>query len=55
MAKWNKYTWVDVGSSFLPSELVAAFLFGQLEQIETIQKDRIAVWQAYDAALRPVP
>lgn len=49
----DKYTWVDVGSSFLPSELVAAFLFGQLEQIETIQKDRIAVWQAYDAALRP--
>jgi len=49
----DKYTWVDVGSSFLPSELTAAFLFGQLEQIEAIQKDRIANWQAYDRALQP--
>ena len=48
----DKYTWVDVGSSFLPSELIAAFLLAQLEQIETIQKERIAVWNAYDAALR---
>src|SRR5262245_54959082 len=38
----DKYTWVDVGSSFLPGELVAAFLFGQLEQIEIIQNDRKA-------------
>jgi dTDP-4-amino-4,6-dideoxygalactose transaminase len=49
----DKYTWVDLGSSFLPSELVAAFLFGQLEQIGPIQKDRIATWTMYDAALRP--
>jgi dTDP-4-amino-4,6-dideoxygalactose transaminase len=49
----DKYTWVDLGSSFLPSELVAAFLFGQIEQIETIQRDRIASWKIYDAALRP--
>jgi dTDP-4-amino-4,6-dideoxygalactose transaminase len=49
----DKYTWVDLGSSFLPSELVAAFLFGQLEQIDAIQKDRIATWKIYDAALKP--
>jgi len=48
----DKYTWVDMGSSFLPSELVAAFLFGQIEQIEAIQRDRIASWKAYDAALK---
>jgi dTDP-4-amino-4,6-dideoxygalactose transaminase len=48
----DKYTWVDLGSSFLPGELVAAFLFGQLEQIETIQNDRMASWNVYDAALR---
>src|SRR5262249_36877804 len=49
----DKYTWVDLGSSFLPGELVAAFLFGQLEQIAPIQRDRIANWRAYDTALRP--
>ena len=49
----DKYTWVDLGSSFLPGELVAAFLFGQLEQIEAIQRDRVANWTAYDKALRP--
>jgi dTDP-4-amino-4,6-dideoxygalactose transaminase len=48
----DKYTWVDVGSSFLPGELVAAFLFGQIEQIEIIQNDRMASWNAYDVALR---
>lgn len=48
----DKYTWVDIGSSFLPGELVAAFLYGQLEQLDAIYRDRIATWQAYDAALR---
>lgn len=48
----DKYTWVDLGSSFLPGELVAAFLFGQLEQIEAIQKDRTAIWVRYDTALK---
>jgi dTDP-4-amino-4,6-dideoxygalactose transaminase len=48
----DTYTWVDLGSSFLPSELVAAFLFGQLEQIEAIQRDRTATWLSYDTALR---
>src|SRR5262249_20537689 len=48
----DKYTWVDIGSSFLPGELVAAFLFGQLEQIETLQQDRAETWNAYDKAMR---
>lgn len=43
----NKYGWVDTGSSFLPSELTAAFLFAQLENIEEIQKKRIYNWNQY--------
>jgi dTDP-4-amino-4,6-dideoxygalactose transaminase len=48
----DKYTWVDIGSSFLPGELMAAFLFGQLEEINSIQKDREVNWRAYDVALK---
>jgi dTDP-4-amino-4,6-dideoxygalactose transaminase len=48
----DKYSWVDVGSSYLPGELVAAFLYGQLEQMEAIQRDRAETWNTYDAALR---
>ena len=48
----DKYTWVDIGSSFLPGELVAAFLYGQLEKRDAIQKDRALSWQLYDSALR---
>lgn len=48
----DKYTWVDLGSSFLPSELVAAFLYGQIEQIDQIQEDRMATWNMYDGALK---
>ncbi|WP_354623220.1 dTDP-4-amino-4,6-dideoxygalactose transaminase [Psychromonas sp. MME2] len=43
----NKYGWVDKGSSFLPSELNAAFLWGQLESLEEIQSKRVAVWERY--------
>lgn len=43
----DKYGWVDVGSSFLPSDLLAAFLFAQLESIETIQMERLRVWSRY--------
>ncbi len=43
----DKYDWVDIGSSFLPSEITAAFLFAQLENIETIQAKRKALWQHY--------
>jgi dTDP-4-amino-4,6-dideoxygalactose transaminase len=43
----DKYGWVDVGSSFLPSEILAAFLFAQLESLEEIQTKRIALWKHY--------
>lgn len=43
----DKYGWVDLGSSFLPSEIIAAFLWAQLENIEKIQKKRIAIWNNY--------
>ncbi|MGB0838907.1 MAG: dTDP-4-amino-4,6-dideoxygalactose transaminase [Chitinophagales bacterium] len=50
----NKYGWVDVGSSFLPSEITAAFLLAQLEQLEDIQQQRKRIWQAYFDALNPL-
>jgi dTDP-4-amino-4,6-dideoxygalactose transaminase len=43
----NAYTWVDVGSSYLPSELLAAFLLAQLEAREQVQADRARVWNFY--------
>ncbi|MDX2303979.1 MAG: dTDP-4-amino-4,6-dideoxygalactose transaminase [Microscillaceae bacterium] len=43
----SKYTWMDVGSSFLPSEITAAFLWAQLEHIEEIQQKRMDIWQNY--------
>jgi dTDP-4-amino-4,6-dideoxygalactose transaminase len=46
----DKYTWVDIGSSFLPGELVAAFLYGQLEQAEEIMTRRLALFDRYAAA-----
>jgi dTDP-4-amino-4,6-dideoxygalactose transaminase len=47
----DKYTWVDVGSSFLPSELTAAFLWAQLEEAERITRERLRVWNLYHDAL----
>jgi dTDP-4-amino-4,6-dideoxygalactose transaminase len=47
----DKYTWVDLGSSYLPSELVAAFLFGQLEAADVIQEKRRRIWAAYSTGL----
>jgi dTDP-4-amino-4,6-dideoxygalactose transaminase len=47
----DKYTWVDVGSSFLPSEMLAAYLLAQLEARGEIQGRRQAIWQGYDAEL----
>ena len=47
----NKYGWVDVGSSFLPSEIVAAFLYAQLERLDAIQAKRRALWDAYAQGL----
>jgi dTDP-4-amino-4,6-dideoxygalactose transaminase len=46
----DKYTWVDVGSSFLPSDIIAAFLWAQLEQAEAITERRRALWQRYHEA-----
>jgi dTDP-4-amino-4,6-dideoxygalactose transaminase len=43
----NKYGWVDVGSSFLPSEIIAAFLWAQIENIEDIQNRRKTIWSFY--------
>lgn len=43
----SKYEWVDVGASYPPSEIIAAFLYGQLIYIDDIQKTRIAIWDRY--------
>jgi dTDP-4-amino-4,6-dideoxygalactose transaminase len=48
----DKYTWVDVGSSYLPSDILAAFLFAQLEARECIQTQRQRVWNYYNAHLQ---
>lgn len=50
----DKYTWVDVGSSYLPSELNAAFLLAQLEKEPEITERRRALWDRYFAALKPL-
>ncbi|RMG89158.1 MAG: dTDP-4-amino-4,6-dideoxygalactose transaminase, partial [Chloroflexi bacterium] len=47
----DKYTWVDIGSSYLPSDLLAAFLYGQLEQAEEIQRRRQRIWEMYHSLL----
>jgi dTDP-4-amino-4,6-dideoxygalactose transaminase len=50
----DKYTWVDVGSSFLPSEIVAAFLYAQLEEADTITRKRHKIFGYYAEQLRPL-
>jgi dTDP-4-amino-4,6-dideoxygalactose transaminase len=50
----DKYTWVDVGSSFLPSDLLAAFLYAQLEHIEQITRTRRRIYELYREGLRPL-
>lgn len=50
----DKYTWVDKGSSYLPSDLNAAYLWGQLQAADAIYDDRMATWHAYDEAFRPL-
>jgi len=47
----DKYTWVDVGSSYLPSDLLAAFLYAQLEHIDAIISERKAAWERYHELL----
>lgn len=48
----DKYTWRDIGSSFLISEVQAAFLWGQFQQAETINQRRLVIWQGYQAAFQ---
>jgi dTDP-4-amino-4,6-dideoxygalactose transaminase len=47
----DKYSWVDLGSSYVMSDLLAAFLFGQLERADEIQNNRRRVWERYDREL----
>jgi dTDP-4-amino-4,6-dideoxygalactose transaminase len=49
----DKYTWVDIGSSYLPSDILAAFLYAQLEKLDDIQQRRLRVDNAYKEALGP--
>ena len=50
----NKYGWVDTGSSFLPSEIISAFLYAQLERLAEIQSKRIRLWNYYYTVLTPL-
>jgi dTDP-4-amino-4,6-dideoxygalactose transaminase len=50
----DKYTWVDYGSSYLPSELNAAYLWAQLEQADKINEARLSVWQRYYETFKPL-
>jgi dTDP-4-amino-4,6-dideoxygalactose transaminase len=50
----DKYGWVDIGSSFLPSEIIAAFLYAQLENLDDIQRRRKEIWDAYNSSLKPL-
>jgi dTDP-4-amino-4,6-dideoxygalactose transaminase len=50
----DKYEWVDIGSSYLPGEIIAAFLWAQLEQAQAITDRRRAIWARYHAALAPL-
>jgi dTDP-4-amino-4,6-dideoxygalactose transaminase len=51
----DKYTWVDIGSSYLPGELIAAFLWAQLESSESITHRRLELWKAYHVAFNDLP
>ena len=50
----NKYGWVDTGSSFLPSEVIAAFLWAQIESLDDIQTKRKSLWNRYYELLKPM-
>ena len=50
----NKYGWVDTGSSFLPSEIIAAFLYAQIEHLDEIQNRRKTLWNLYYNTLKPL-
>jgi dTDP-4-amino-4,6-dideoxygalactose transaminase len=46
----DKYTWVDIGSSYLPGEIIAAFLWAQMEEADAISARRLSIWERYHAA-----
>ncbi|MFU2485948.1 dTDP-4-amino-4,6-dideoxygalactose transaminase [Thauera sp. WH-1] len=48
----DKYTWVDTGSSYLPGELIAAFLWAQMEEADSITRTRLGIWSTYHDALK---
>lgn len=50
----NKYGWVDTGSSFLPSEIIAAFLWAQIENLQLIQNKRKKLWQQYNEGFKAI-
>jgi dTDP-4-amino-4,6-dideoxygalactose transaminase len=50
----DKYTWVDVGSSYVPSEICSAFLYAQLEHLDAITQRRRAIYETYERELRPL-
>ena len=50
----DKYTWVDIGSSYVPSDLLAAFLYGQLEHMDDINQQRKFIYESYYQALKPL-
>jgi dTDP-4-amino-4,6-dideoxygalactose transaminase len=50
----DKYTWVEIGSSYLPGEIIAAFLWAQMEEAELITKRRLSIWENYHAAFQDV-
>jgi dTDP-4-amino-4,6-dideoxygalactose transaminase len=50
----DKYSWVDIGSSYLPSDIQAAYLWGQLEKVDEINNNRIASWSYYYEQLQPL-
>ena len=50
----DKYTWVDIGSSYLPGEVIAAFLWAQMEEAQNITQMRLDIWHQYHQALAPL-
>ena len=50
----DKYSWVDIGSSYLPGEVIAAFLWAQMEEADLITSKRLAIWSGYHQALAPI-
>jgi len=50
----DKYTWVDIGSSYLPGEVIAAFLWAQMEEADNITRRRLAIWDSYHLGFEPL-